>query len=245
MQVIVLDNYNAISEQAARLVEKKIQENDQLVLGLATGATPLGLYKNLISGYNTRGISYKNVKTINLDEYLGLEKNHPESYHTFMSEKLFKHIDIAIKNTFIPDGKPSSAEEECMRYEEIINSVGPVNLQILGIGTNGHIGFNEPGTDPHRSTHVVKLKTSTREDNAQFFRSLNDVPKYAITIGIQTILKSEQIILLASGKSKAKAVKRLLEKSIDKNFPASFLWKHNNVTLIVDRDAYHLVQTIN
>ncbi|TQR15563.1 glucosamine-6-phosphate deaminase [Psychrobacillus soli] len=244
MQVIVLDNYDAISEQAARLVEKNIQENDQLVLGLATGATPLGLYKNLISGYNARGISYKNVKTINLDEYLGLEKNHPESYHTFMSEKLFQHIDIAMKNTFIPDGNPSSAEEECIRYEEIIDSIGPVNLQILGIGTNGHIGFNEPGTDPNMSTHVVELKTSTREDNAQFFQSLDEVPRHAITIGIQTILKSEQIIILASGKSKAKAVKRLLEQNVNRNFPASFLWKHDHVTLIVDREAYQFVQSI-
>ncbi|MCZ2258533.1 glucosamine-6-phosphate deaminase [Sporosarcina sp. G11-34] len=242
MKVIVLADYEAVSKEAARLVEEKVSENDQLVLGLATGSTPLGLYENLIDGYKTRGISYQNVKTINLDEYLGLEKDHPESYHTFMVEKLFKHIDIARENTFIPDGQPSSIEAECARYEKVMNRVGPINLQILGIGSNGHIGFNEPGTDPESETHVVELNDSTRKDNAQFFNSIEEVPTHAITLGIQNILKSDKIILLASGKKKAEAIKILLEKNVSASFPASYLWNHPNVTVIVDEDAYQLVR---
>jgi glucosamine-6-phosphate deaminase len=243
MKVIVLDNYDEVSKEASRYVEEKIRENDELVLGLATGATPLGLYENLIDGYKTRGISYQNVKTINLDEYLGLEKNHPASYHAFMFETFFKHVDIDLNHTYIPDGVPTSAEEECLCYEEVIDNVGPVNLQLLGIGTNGHIGFNEPGTDPNSLTHVVELNGSTRENNAHFFDSLDDVPTHAITIGIQSILKSDHIILLASGKNKAHAVKRLLdsEGNMNPDFPASYLWKHDNVTIIVDKDAYGLV----
>jgi glucosamine-6-phosphate deaminase len=243
MKVIVLDNYDEVSKEASRYVEEKIRENDELVLGLATGATPLGLYENLIDGYKTRGITYQNVKTINLDEYLGLEKKHPASYHAFMFETFFKHIDIDLNHTYIPDGVPTSAEEECLRYEEVIDHVGPVNLQLLGIGTNGHIGFNEPGTDPNSLTHVVELNGSTRENNAHFFDSSDDVPTHAITIGIQSILKSDQIILLASGKNKAHAVKILLdsEGSMNPDFPASYLWKHDDVTIIVDKDAYSLV----
>jgi glucosamine-6-phosphate deaminase len=243
MKVIVLGNYAEVSKEASRFVEEKIRESDELVLGLATGATPLGLYENLIDGYKTRGITYQNVKTINLDEYLGLEKNHPASYHAFMFETFFKHIDIDLNHTYIPDGVPTSAEEECLRYEEVIDHVGPVNLQLLGIGTNGHIGFNEPGTDPNSLTHVVELNGSTRENNAHFFDSMDDVPTHAITIGIQSILKSDQIILVASGKNKAHAVKTLLdsEGSMNPDFPASYLWKHDDVMIIVDKDAYSLV----
>ena len=241
MKVIVLDNYAELSKEAARLVENKVQENRNAVLGLATGSTPLGLYKNLIDGYKTRGISYRNVKTLNLDEYLGLEQSHPESYHAFMVETLFKHIDIELDHTYIPNGVPDSTDAECSRYEEVIDAIGPVDLQILGIGTNGHIGFNEPGTDPHSLTHVVELNASTRESNAKFFNSMDEVPTHAITMGITSILKSDEIILLASGKSKAQAVKTLLEKKVTPDFPASYLWKHDHVTLIVDKDAYELV----
>ncbi|WP_318615230.1 glucosamine-6-phosphate deaminase [Sporosarcina sp. YIM B06819] len=243
MKVLVFDNYEAASEHAAQLVEAQILENNQSVLGLATGSTPIGLYKNLIEGVKARGISYKNVSTINLDEYIGLPREHSESYHTFMAENLFNHIDISIDNTYIPDGMSPSPEEECVRYEENMDRVGPIDLQILGIGSNGHIAFNEPGTDPDSLTHVVELVASTREDNARFFPSIDDVPTHAITTGIKSILRSKKIILIASGKGKAEAVKQLLSKEISQDFPASYLWNHNDVTLIVDQDAYALVQT--
>lgn len=242
MKVLVFDNYDAASEQAAQLVEAQVLGNDQSVLGLATGSTPVGLYKNLIEGVKARGVSYKNVSTINLDEYIGLPTDHSESYQTFMAENLFNHIDIAVDNTYVPNGMAASPEDECVRYEEIIDRVGPIDLQILGIGTNGHIGFNEPGTDPESLTHVVELVASTRKSNARFFPSIDDVPTHAVTTGIKSILKSKKIVLIASGTSKAEAVKQLLSKEISQDFPASYLWNHKDVTLIVDKDAYALVQ---
>ncbi len=243
MKVIVCANFDEVSEKAAQLVEAQILENDHSVLGLATGSTPLGLYERLVEGVASRGISYKNVRTINLDEYLGLAKGHTESYRTFMSDNLFDKIDILTGNTYIPDGTTDSPEEECLRYEQVIDSVGPIDLQVLGIGTNGHIGFNEPGTDSNSLTHVVELVSSTRESNARFFPSIDEVPTHAITTGIKSILKSEKIILLASGKSKAEAVKTLLSKNVSESFPASFLWNHKDVTLLVDQDAYQLVKS--
>ncbi|MEK5039136.1 glucosamine-6-phosphate deaminase [Sporosarcina sp. FSL K6-3457] len=243
MKVLVFENYDAASEQAAQLVEAQVIENGQSVLGLATGSTPVGLYKELIEGVKKRGVSYKNVSTINLDEYIGLPADHAESYHTFMAENLFNHIDISIDNTHVPNGMASSPEDECVRYEEIIDRVGPIDLQILGIGTNGHIGFNEPGTDPESLTHIAELVASTRESNARFFPSIDDVPTHAVTTGIKSILKSKKIVLIASGASKAEAVKQLLSKEISQDFPASYLWNHADVTLIVDKEAYALVQT--
>lgn len=242
MKVIVVENYDAMSEEAAKLVEEKIQENPHAVLGLATGSTPIGLYENLIEGHKTRGISYENVKGINLDEYLTLGQDHSQSYYAFMREKLFNHINIAEENTYIPNGKPESPEAECANYEAVIDEVGPVNLQILGIGTNGHIGFNEPGTPADSTTHVTELTESTIESNAPNFEKIEDVPTHAITVGIQTILRGEEIILLASGKNKAEAIKSLLDKNVGEHNPASFLWTHDKVTLIVDKDAYSLVE---
>lgn len=241
MKVLVFDNYDEASAQAAQLVEAQILENGESVLGLATGSTPVGLYKELIEGVKARNVSYKNVSTINLDEYIGLATDHAESYHTFMAENLFNHIDIAIDNTYVPNGMATSPEGECVRYEGIIDSVGPIDLQILGIGTNGHIGFNEPGTDPESLTHVAELVVSTRESNARFFPTIDEVPTHAITTGIKSILKSKKIVLIASGASKAEAVKQLLSKEISQDFPASYLWNHDDVTLIVDKDAYALV----
>lgn len=243
MKVIVAEDFSAMSQKAAEIVEQQVEQNDHSVLGLATGSTPLGLYKKMIEGCRTRGISYENVRTINLDEYRGLNKNHSQSYRTFMYENLFKHLDISMKNTYIPNGQAHSVEEECRRYEALLDRIGPPQLQILGIGANGHIGFNEPGTPENSLTHCVELDDSTRENNARFFDSLDEVPTHAITLGIASILKSERIILLASGQQKAEAVKKLLEKNISENFPASFLWNHKDVTLIADKEAYQLVET--
>lgn len=240
MKLIRVENYDEMSSRAAQLVEQQILENSHSVLGLATGSTPLGLYEKLIEGVRERGISYRHVQTVNLDEYCGLSGDHPNSYRHFMNEKLFQSIDIAPERTHIPNGKALLAEAECRRYEALIDEIGPPHLQILGMGTNGHIGFNEPGTPETSLTHCVQLEASTRNSNARFFSDRDSVPTHAITMGIGSILKSEKILLLASGKKKAQAVKRLLDGRVSKDFPASFLWKHNHVTLIVDRDAYAL-----
>lgn len=242
MNIITVDNYSEMSKTAAQLVEQQISENHEAVLGLATGSTPLGLYEQMIKGHKERGISYQKVQTLNLDEYRGLSKTHPNSYYTFMCEKLFNQLDIPLENVHLPDGIAQPVEAECRRYEALFDKIGPPHLQILGMGTNGHIGFNEPGTPEHSLTHCVKLEDSTRANNARFFTSAEEVPTHAITLGIASILKSGKILLLASGQKKAKAVKRLLDQEISEAFPASFLWKHEDVTLIVDRDAYQLAQ---
>lgn len=242
MNIITVDNYSEMSKTAAQLVEQQISENHEAVLGLATGSTPLGLYEQMIKGHKERGISYQKVQTLNLDEYRGLSKTHPNSYYTFMCEKLFNQLDIPLENVHLPDGIAQPVEAECRRYEALFDKIGPPHLQILGMGTNGHIGFNEPGTPEHSLTHCVKLEDSTRANNARFFTSAEEVPTHAITLGIASILKSGKILLLASGQKKAKAVKRLLDQEISEDFPASFLWKHEDVTLIVDRDAYQLAQ---
>lgn len=242
MNIICVENYEEMSKVAADLLEEKVLGNPKAVLGLATGSTPLGLYANLVEGHKSRNVSYKEVQTVNLDEYLGLSKEHPQSYNAFMKENLFDKVDIAEENTHLPNGVPASAEEECANYEALIEKIGPVNLQILGIGTNGHIGFNEPGTPADSVTHVTELTASTIESNKPNFEKEEDMPTHAITVGIHTILQSEEIILLASGKSKAEAIKRLLDKNISEDNPSSFLWNHEQVTLIVDREAYGLVE---
>ncbi len=242
MKVIVVENYEEMSEKAVEMVEKQIRGNEKSVLGLATGSTPLGLYKRMIEGHQKRSISYQNVQSVNLDEYIGIEQSHTQSYHTFMNENLFSMIDIKNENTHIPNGQASLLDEECLRYDELINHIGPVDLQILGIGENGHIGFNEPGTSESTTTHIVELDQSTRMSNARFFDSIDKVPTKAITMGITSILKSNEIILLASGENKAEAIKILMNKTIDEQFPASLLWKHGNTTLIVDKEAYKLVE---
>lgn len=243
MNILVFEDFETLSIEAAKRVEKQVRDNSQSVLGLATGSTPIGLYRKMAEGIQKRGMSYKQVQTINLDEYIGLDPEHPRSYHTFMEDHLFKHIDIPSENQHLPNGKPDSVEEECQRYEQLINTIGPIDLQILGLGTNGHIGFNEPGTEAGTKTHCVQLAESTREDNARFFGSIDEVPTHAITMGIESILKSKEILVLASGKNKAEAVKTLLEKKVTKEFPASYLWNHSNVTLMVDKEAYGLVET--
>ncbi|MCP2035376.1 glucosamine-6-phosphate deaminase [Planomicrobium sp. HSC-17F08] len=242
MNVIVVENYDEMSLRASEIVEQQVLKNAKSILGLATGSTPLGLYGKMIEGFKNRGVSYEQIKTINLDEYQGLNRNHPNSYHSFMYENLFQHIDIQMRNTYLPDGQARSVEEECERYEALIDRLGPVHLQILGMGTNGHIGFNEPGTPEGSLTHCVELDESTRKNNARFFESPDAVPTHAITMGIASILKSDRILLLASGKKKAPAVKKLMEQQVSEDFPASFLWNHDDVTLIADRDAYQLVE---
>ncbi|MRG84936.1 glucosamine-6-phosphate deaminase [Salinibacillus xinjiangensis] len=236
MKIVAVKNYDEMSEYAAHLLIKQITQKPSTVLGLATGSTPTGTYERLIQDHKDNQTSYEQVRTVNLDEYVGLSPDDPNSYRYFMEKNLFKHINVRPENTYIPNGKAESLEQECTDYEKLVQELG-VDVQILGIGVNGHIGFNEPGTSFQSKTHIVKLAESTRQANARFFDSMDEVPTSAITMGIESILKSKEIVLLVSGKNKAGAMKQLVTREIDESFPASALHQHPNVTVIADSDA--------
>ena len=248
MLVVVKEDYDSMSKEAARIVADRIRRKPNLVLGLATGSTPLGLYKELIRLHKEEGLDFSKVVTFNLDEYIGLPPEHEQSYHYFMWENLFKHININPANVHIPQGmfgdlKISPYETDpkieayCRWYEEEIKKYGGIDLQILGIGANGHIAFNEPGSSLGSRTRIKTLSERTRKDNSRFFKSLDEVPKYAITMGIGTIMEAKEIILLASGKNKADAVKAAVEGPITAMCPASMLQMHRKAILIVDKEA--------
>lgn len=237
MKLIEVNTYEELSDKASEIIINTVKNNPNAKLGLATGSTPLGTYKRMIEDHQKNGTSYEHIVTVNLDEYVGLSKDHPGSYRYYMDNELFKHINIKHENAHVPDGTAEDLDAECRRYEAIIDNLGGLDIQLLGIGQNGHIGFNEPGTSFDSLTHVVELTENTREVNSRFFERLEDVPKKAITMGIKSILKSKEIILLISGKQKAEALHRLLNEEISENFPASALKKHPNCTVIYDKEA--------
>ena len=237
MNIVKVKDYEEMSQKAAHLIVGHIISKANLVLGFATGSTPIGLYEYLIDFYNKGIVSFKDIKSFNLDEYLGLEINHPQSYGYFMKKKLFDHIDIKEENWKIPSGKIGSSLNECSKYEKLISAAGGIDLQILGIGRNGHIGFNEPDVKFETETHLVELDEQTILDNSRFFNNINEVPKKAISMGIKTIMRSKNIILLASGSSKADAVAGMINGEITPNLPASVLQLHSNVKLIIDEKA--------
>ncbi|MBT2686673.1 glucosamine-6-phosphate deaminase [Bacillus sp. ISL-47] len=237
MNILKVKNYEEMSKAAADHIINKIRQNPEITLGLATGGTPVGTYKNLIQDHLHNGTSYKKVTTFNLDEYIGLSGENRNSYRHFMNSNLFGHLDIQKQKTNIPSGIAKDMEEECLNYEKLLESHGGIDFQILGIGSNGHIGFNEPGTPFSTKTHIVDLAPSTREANARFFSDITEVPTQAITMGISTIMKSREILLLVSGESKSEAVQQLLYGDIDEQFPASVLMLHPNVKLIADEAA--------
>jgi glucosamine-6-phosphate deaminase len=237
MNIIQVKNYSEMSAKAADMLISKLHEKPNMNLGLATGGTPKGLYDHLIQDHKEHGTSYKHVTSFNLDEYVGMKPQDPNSYHYYMADALFNHIDIDVSNTHVPNGLADTPEEECRRYDEMIQNHGGIDLQILGIGQNGHIGFNEPGTSFNSPTHIVTLEESTRKANARYFNSLDEVPTQAITMGIESIMKSKEILLLISGEAKAEAMYQLLNGEITENFPASILKKHPCVTIIADQEA--------
>lgn len=241
LKLITTSNYEELSQKAAGEIISRIQRNPSLNLGLATGSTPTGLYQELIKDHKQNQTSYKEINTFNLDEYMGIPKEDRNSYHYFMCEHLFEHIDIPLDQTHIPDGTAMDLDEECRRYEHFIEEHGGIDLQILGIGQNGHIGFNEPGTPFDSRTHIIDLSESTRKANSRFFESLEDVPKQAITMGIDSIMDSKEIFLLVSGSSKAKALARLMNGDVSEQFPASVLQNHPNVTIFADKEATALL----
>lgn len=237
MKIIRTEDYAEMSLQAGKLMAEKIRSNPRITLGLATGSTPKGLYQYLIKDHQENGTSYQDVKSVNLDEYIGLPANDVNSYLYFMRENFFNHVDINQNQTYVPNGAASDLDQECVRYEALIKELGGVDLQILGIGQNGHIGFNEPGTAFTTRTHIVTLDESTRQANSRFFNSIDEVPTHALSMGIASILDSKEIILLASGEAKAKALAQLMNEGISEDFPASALKNHPNVTIIADKDA--------
>lgn len=236
INIIRVPDYESMSRHAADFLIQRIHALSSPVLGLATGSTPKGLYEQLISIHQTQRMSYRHVTTFNLDEYIGLTASDPNSYHAFMEDVFFHHVDIPSSQIYIPNGEAAYLEHECTRYEALIDKKG-IDVQVLGIGQNGHIGFNEPGTPFSQLTHVTNLAESTREANARFFPSPEDVPKQAMTMGIASIMKSSEILLLASGIRKAQAVARLLSGNVSEDFPASVLHHHQCVTIIADDEA--------
>lgn len=237
MQILIKENYEQMSLAAAKVVAKVLNSKPNAVLGLATGSTPLGLYKELVRMHRMEGLDFSQVTTFNLDEYVGLGKDHPQSYHYFMYENLFKHINIPPQNIYIPSGTTDNYEAFCRWYERRIVECGGIDLQVLGIGSDGHIAFNEPSSSLGSRTRIKTLAKSTIQDNARFFDKIEDVPIYAITMGVGTILEARQIMLLASGASKALAVAAAIEGPVTSMVTASALQLHRDCMAFLDREA--------
>lgn len=229
-----------MNAEIAQLFIDTVKENPNAILGLATGSSPLGVYNNIINAYKAGEVSFKDVKTFNLDEYVGLDGTHEQSYRYFMNHNLFDHIDINKENTHVPSGT-GDYEELAKEYDEKIAQAGGIDLQILGIGSDGHIAFNEPGTPFSSLTHVAELAESTIKDNSRFFNSIEEVPTKAVTMGLASIMRAKKIVLIATGANKADAIKGLLLGLITEDLPCSILRNHPDVTIYVDRDAYSKV----
>lgn len=237
MKIIICANEQELDRKAAEELANHIRRNPDTVVGLATGGTPVGMYKQLIDMHKNEGLDFSRAITFNLDEYVGIPYDHPCSYHAYMNDNLFDHVNISRDNINIPDGLSESLEQACTEYEEKIKSVGGIDIQILGIGHNGHIGFNEPGTPFDSITSVVELTASTREANSRFFDSIDDVPTHAVSMGIKTIMHAKKIVLLAKGADKADAMAKALYGPVTTDVPASVLQLHPNVTVFVDEGA--------
>ncbi|RMF37903.1 MAG: glucosamine-6-phosphate deaminase [Planctomycetota bacterium] len=240
MRVVILENADQVAGRAASLVLQQVQRKPDSVLGLATGGTPLATYRRLVDAARSGQVAFHQVTTFNLDEYVGLTADHPQSYRTYMRKELFEPAGFDLSRCHLPDGTRVAWEElqrECQSYERQIRESGGIDLQILGIGTDGHIAFNEPGSSLASRTRVKALTEQTRQDNARFFASPDDVPKLAITMGIGTILEARQIVLLATGGQKAKAVHALVEGPLTAQVPASALQMHPQVTVLLDVEA--------
>ncbi|MCK9536986.1 MAG: glucosamine-6-phosphate deaminase [Bacilli bacterium] len=241
MKIIIAQDYQELSERASQIVIGLLANKPDATLGLATGSTPVGLYQKLIEKYKKQVISFEKVKTFNLDEYCELAQEHPQSYYSYMHHQLFNHIDITEENINIPRGIGDELTLLCREYNEKLKAA-TIDLQVLGIGNNGHIGFNEPGTSFDQETFIVELTPETREANKRFFNSIDEVPRYAITMGIKNIIAANKILLLASGVAKAPAIKELIYGKINEKTPASILKKHPDVTVVLDREAASMIK---
>ena len=241
MEVIIAKDYESLSKQAAIVLASQVISQPGSVLGLATGSTPVGTYKNLVAFYKEGIVDFSRTTVFNLDEYYGVAPENPCSYRWFMEDNLFKHINIRRENTHIPNGLAGDTDAECREYEEKIRQAGGIDLQLLGIGGNGHIGFNEPGDKFESQTRLVELDPGTIAANSRFFASADEVPRKAISMGIKTIMAARRIILLASGAGKAKAVYEMVRGPVTPEHPASVLQLHPQVLVLVDEEAASLL----
>ena len=237
MKIYKAKDYKDMSRKAANIISAQVIMKPNCVLGLATGSTPIGTYDQLVEWYNKGDLDFSEVTTVNLDEYKGLPRTNDQSYYYFMHQHLFDRVNIDPERTNVPNGMEPDAEKECGRYEELIRSLGGVDLQLLGLGHNGHIGFNEPGEAFEKETHCVDLTESTIEANKRFFASADDVPKQAYTMGIKTIMQAKKILIVVNGENKADIVERAFFGPVTPEVPASILQLHNDVTLVGDEAA--------
>ena len=242
LRIIYTDTYQNMSKEAAKILAGQLWVKPDSILGLATGSTPVELYQNLVWLHEAVGLDFSEATSFNLDEYVGLPEDDPQSYHRFMHENLFDHVNIRKDHIFFPNGMAKDADAEAARYEAAIAAAGGIDMQLLGIGRNAHIGFNEPGEAFERTTHKVVLKKSTIEANSRFFSSPDEVPREAMSMGIGTIFHARHIVLMASGAEKAEAVRDAVCGTITPRVPASILQLHPQVTLIVDREAGALLR---
>lgn len=237
MRIYKGKDYADMSRKAANIISAQVIMKPDCVLGLATGSTPIGLYQQLVAWYEKGDLDFSEVRTVNLDEYKGLSRENDQSYYYFMHHNLFDHVNLPAENSHLPNGMEPDSDRECRRYSELIRSMGGVDLQLLGIGHNGHIGFNEPGDAFDNDVHCVNLTQSTIEANKRFFASADDVPKQAYTMGIKTIMQAKKILIVASGEDKADIVRDAFFGPITPKVPASVLQLHNDVTLVADEAA--------
>ncbi len=237
MKIYVADDYQGMSRKAAAIIASHVTLKPDCVLGLATGSTPIGMYQELIAGHQRGDLDFSQVKSVNLDEYVGLAPDHDQSYRYFMNTNLFDHVNIDKANTNVPNGLAADPEAECQRYNQVIRDMGGIDIQVLGMGHNGHIGFNEPADHFPLETHVVELTDSTIDANARFFADRNEVPRKAMTMGIRSIMQARQILVVVNGEGKADIVKKAFFGPVTPQVPASILQLHPDVILVGDKAA--------
>jgi glucosamine-6-phosphate deaminase len=237
MRIYKAKDYKDMSRKAANILSAQIIMKPNCVLGLATGSTPIGTYDQLVEWYKKGDLDFSEVTTVNLDEYKGLNRDNDQSYYYFMHQHLFDHVNINVENTHLPNGTETDSEKECKRYTQLIHSLGGVDLQLLGLGHNGHIGFNEPGEQFEKEVHCVNLTKTTIEANKRFFASADDVPRQAYTMGIKTIMQAKKILVVVCGEDKADIVAKAFFGEVTPQVPASILQMHNDVTLVADEAA--------
>lgn len=241
MKILVAEDYASMSRKAANMLSAQIIMKPDCVLGLATGSTPLGIYRQLIDWYQKDDLDFSCVRTVNLDEYAGIPAESPLSYAYYMKNNFYKHINIDPKNTFIPDGMAQDMEAECRRYDDIIRKLGGIDMQLLGVGHNGHVGFNEPADYFMKNTFVVRLTEDTLKANSKYFPAADEIPEKAVTVGLKSIMQARNIVIAVSGRSKAEVLYKMLTGPVTPQVPASILQLHPATTLIADKDALHVV----